>query len=177
MKISFFILENFLLITVTLMISAGLVSPLIKQHLPRIFTANLPWICATVLVLAPVAVKLLSKSKINFQLSGYYPAILALVVYWCIAGLSFTLYLDAFPALALGTTTGETAGIYIFSWCLGYLALFAPQGIGVSEFVSGYLLAGSQAAQILGFLLGFRLIVLLADLACWALSVLLKGRI
>jgi hypothetical protein len=57
---------------------------------------------------------------------------------------------------------------------MGYLALFAPQGIGVAEFVSGYLLAGKDATRLLGFLVSFRLLVLAADLAAWALSLLMR---
>lgn len=171
---TYFLLENFLLIMVTLLLSAGLVSSLIKAEQVQWLVTLLPFVCGAALLVFPYASNSLSKGKMKFAYPGYGMAIVLMCVYWGIAGLSFTCYISAFPGLAPDVSAVQTTAIYIFSWCLGYLAVFAPQGIGVSEFVSGYLLAGNAAVRIVGLLAGFRLLVLLGDLSSWALGAVLK---
>lgn len=87
-------------------------------------------------------------------------------IFWSLAASSFIFY---FNSVALDKTAQQSlfslAGAYIFSWGTGYIAIFAPQGIGVFEVVAGKLIdlpmsLGSSVA----FLAGFRLIALMADL-------------
>jgi hypothetical protein len=60
------------------------------------------------------------------------------------------------------------AGIYLFSWGVGFLAIFAPQGIGVFEFVASELMASPVGFMGLAALIaGFRIVVLVADIAVW----------
>lgn len=172
----YFLLENFLLIMVTLLLSTRLVGPLVKAELVQWLIAVLPVVCGAALLVFPYVSKRLSKGKMEFTYPSYCMAIVLMCIYWGIAGLSFTCYISAFPGLALDVSAVQTMAIYIFSWCLGYLAVFAPQGIGVAEFISSYLLAGNAALQIVGLLAGFRLLVLLGDLSSWALNAVLKHK-
>jgi hypothetical protein len=59
-------------------------------------------------------------------------------------------------------------GIYLFSWGVGFLSIFAPQGLGVFELVASELLKGSIGFMGLAALIGgFRAVVLVADLVVW----------
>ena len=53
-------------------------------------------------------------------------------IYWIWNSATFTLYLKVFPA-ADGFGGLETAGAFMVAWAVGFLAVFAPQGIGVVE--------------------------------------------
>ena len=95
----------------------------------------------------------------------YLNLLLLSFIFWSLAASSFIFY---FNSVALDKTAQQSlfslAGAYIFSWGTGYIAIFAPQGIGVFEVIAGKLIdlplnLGSSVA----FLAGFRLIALLAD--------------
>lgn len=107
----------------------------------------------------------------------YFIAIICATTNWLIAGAAFALYLSGFPALELSTSLFEAAGVYIFAWGVGFIALFAPQGIGVAEFTSAQLLSASYSVGTLAVLLaGFRAVILCADLLTWIFSVLVADR-
>lgn len=173
----YFVLENFLLITVTLLMSAGVVQDQIESPNLRIFVQSLPILMGIALLIFPAGARLFMKMKNTFSVKAYFKAVIVLFVYWCIVGLTFACYISAFTALALNSSLVEMASIYIFSWSIGYLALFAPQGIGVAEFIAGNLLTrDNQVGQILAFLIGFRVLILIADLATWAIAGMLKPK-
>ncbi len=97
---------------------------------------------------------------------------------WCVAATAFVIYLSAFPGLMLQAAPLETAGAYLFSWGVGFISIFAPQGIGVFEVVAADLLRGAGTLiSVAALLAGFRLIILAADAAVWvALHVLSANR-
>lgn len=163
----YFVAENFLLVAVTLTLSSGIVAPLVTVPMLRSLVAMLPFVLAIALLLFPVAVQIVTRGKSRVAIGAYAASAVLHFVYWCINGLAFASYIAAFEGLA-DTSVLQSAAVYVFSWCLGYLALFAPQGIGVSEFVAANLL-GDGAAGLLAFLVGFRVLVLVADLLCWGL--------
>jgi hypothetical protein len=167
----FFLLENVLLVGVTFAMSAPLVSRLLPvQELQAIVIAGAVLAILGV-ILTPLLLQLVSRRRLTIKLQGYLSAIPALLLYWCIVGLSFASYLRAFSELSLQGTVLETVAVYVFSWCMGYLAIFAPQGVGVLEFVSGYLLDGPKGLQLVGLVAGFRLVILLADISTWLTTV------
>lgn len=173
---SYFILENFLLVTITLGMSAGVVAPLVALPALQLLLGWLPWIMVLALLFFPLAARMMKKISQEFAVKAYLTSVMLLFVYWCMLGLIFACYISAFAGLQLTDSPIETAGIYVFSWSLGYMALFAPQGIGVAEFISGTLLGGDSAGELIAFLIGFRLLVLVADLASWGLAAVLKAR-
>lgn len=177
-KIGFyFVLENFLLITVTLFISAGIVQDKIEITGLRNFVQSLPILMGIALLVFPAGARLFVKIENPISVKAYFMAVITLFIYWSIVGLTFACYISAFTALALNSSLIEMAGIYIFSWSIGYMTLFAPQGIGVAEFIAGNLLTrDDQVGQILAFLIGFRVLILIADLASWAIAGLLKPK-
>jgi hypothetical protein len=88
---------------------------------------------------------------------------------WCVAATSFVIYLSAFPLLALQAAPLETAGAYLFSWGVGFISIFAPQGIGVFEVVAADLMRGTDTfMSVAALLAGFRLVILVADLIVFA---------
>lgn len=171
----YFILENALLVLVTLGAGAFLVGDLVFDDRLRTLV-NLAAIGAGITLLAlPYALRYVRKIEAPLALAPYALSVLLLAIYWGVAGFTFANFLSAFPAIENAKSITETAGVYVFSWSLGYLAIFAPQGIGVSEVIAGNLLTGGNlAGQMLTLLLGFRLLVLVSDLACWLLLGLRK---
>lgn len=87
---------------------------------------------------------------------------------WSIAATAFVAYVSAFPELSENLAPLNVAGGYLFSWAAGFVAVFAPQGIGVFEVVAAELLRGS--APLIGvaaLLAGFRIVILVADTVAW----------
>lgn len=172
----YFVAENFLLVAVTLTLSPAIVAPLVTMPWLRSLIMTLPFLFATALLLFPFVVRMATGQKMRIALDAYAGSVLLHFLYWCVNGLTFAIYIAAFDELT-DTTLLQSAAIYIFSWCLGYVTLFAPQGIGVSEFVAANLLHDG-AVGLLAFLMGFRVLVLVADLLCWGLvaAIGLMGR-
>lgn len=104
----------------------------------------------------------------SLSTSAYFQSILVVAIYWCLAGVSFSLFVTALPGLHTLTGPLVTGGIFLFSWGIGYLAIFAPQGLGVAEAVSSLLLGGQmELSGMIIVLLGFRLLMAVADIASW----------
>ena len=101
---------------------------------------------------------------------SYANAILVVISFWIGAATAFLIYIDAFPAVASGHSLLEMAGIYLFSWGVGFVTLIAPQGIGVFEVVASELATGPLGFMgLAAFMAGFRVVVLLADVTVWLL--------
>jgi hypothetical protein len=97
-----------------------------------------------------------------------------LTLFWLWSGSVFALYVSAFPA---ATERGAVAvvGAYAVAWGVGWLALFAPQGIGVTEVVLASLLAGGGAGLAL-VLAGYRALIAVRDLSAAGVALLLARR-
>lgn len=91
-----------------------------------------------------------------------------LTAFWLWSGSVFALYVSAFPD---ATDRGPAAvvGSYAVAWGVGWLALFAPQGIGVTEAVLAQLLStgGAGLALVLG---GYRALIAVRDLLAAGLT-------
>ncbi|MEY4640320.1 MAG: hypothetical protein RLZZ227_314 [Pseudomonadota bacterium] len=170
----YFMIENFLIIATTLTLSAGIVAPLVTLPELRLILRWGPLLLGAALLVFPALLLLLTHGRERIGVAAYLGGVGASCAYWLVVGLAFATYIAAFHELGLATDVVQTAAVYIFSWCFGYLALFAPQGIGVSELISGYLLADDRRAVLLLFLLGFRLLVLAGDLVSWGLALVLR---
>jgi hypothetical protein len=104
----------------------------------------------------------------HLSLSAYASGVGVVVIFWVGATIAFLLYLNAFPSSTGGNSQVEMGGIYLFSWGVGFLSIFAPQGLGVFELVASELLEGSIGFMELAALIGgFRVVVLVADLIVW----------
>ena len=101
-------------------------------------------------------------------------------VYWTWAAATFVLYLRAFPA-ADGFGILHIGGAFMVAWALGFLAVFAPQGLGVAEVsLVGLLAAGDESAGIALAVLfgGYRLVQVARDvLAAAAAEIIARRRV
>jgi len=105
----------------------------------------------------------------RFPTGSFVAVTIITVISWCIAATAFLIYLSAFPGLAIQAAPLETAGAYLFSWGVGFISIFAPQGIGVFEVVAADLMRNDSAfMSVAALLAGFRLIVLAADAVVFA---------
>jgi len=112
--------------------------------------------------------RLISANQTKLLLSRYCVYLLAHSTYWFFATTSFVLYFYSFPDNLFDGHALQVAGYYLFSWGIGYLAFFAPQGIGVFEVVFAVLLNNSMEVGAIAVLVaGFRVIVLIADFTTW----------
>lgn len=167
----YFLVENVLLVATTIGLGAALSYGLIPVEGLRAQVSYLAVGAIAILVAFPFGLRLAGKTDGPFPLVAYVSALLALALYWALLGLTFAVYVAAFPGFENARSLTETAGIFVFSWSIGYLALFAPQGIGVSDVIAGYLLSGGNLeGKILTLMLGFRLVGLVADITCWLLT-------
>ena len=95
---------------------------------------------------------------------GYLRVLAWSAAYWTWAAMTFTLYLRAFPAAdAVGSV--KVAGAFMVAWAVGFLTIFAPQGIGVAELGLVALLAsGSRGGMaIAAVFAGYRIVQALRD--------------
>jgi hypothetical protein len=107
----------------------------------------------------------------------HYAACVALMLgFWSLAALAFLVYFRAFPD-ASSAPALHVVSAYLLAWASGFVAVFAPQGVGVFEAMVGSMLGGALSfAALVSLALGFRLVVLVADLACWSALLLLRAR-
>ncbi len=94
---------------------------------------------------------------------GYVMLIAVNVLFWGWSALTFLLYLRAFPSTDLYRTILVVGG-FLLTWGVGFLAPFAPQGIGVFEVSMTAVLQADAAAGTAVVLGGYRLVLLARDL-------------
>ena len=92
-----------------------------------------------------------------------------MTTYWLLMGTVFWAYLRAMGASPLPGSGGhadlawaEASGAFLVSWGIGFYALFAPQGVGVSEV--GFLAIVGWGTDAVLLVAGFRLLLLARDL-------------
>jgi uncharacterized membrane protein YbhN (UPF0104 family) len=90
--------------------------------------------------------------------------------FWVWSGSVFALYLTAFPALDVGRPIA-VAGAYMVAWGVGWLALFAPQGVGVFEVTLAALLAGGVGGLAV-VIAGYRALIAVRDLTAAGVAAL-----
>lgn len=136
---------------------------------------------AAMLVVVPLVLRYRHLGGVQpVALPTYVPALFVMTLFWSVAGLAFTCYWSAYPATAGDASMTRIAGTYLLAWAAGFVSVFAPQGAGVFEVVAGMLLKG--ALPLAGTALvvaGFRLVILVADLAAFATLqslLLLRGK-
>jgi len=113
----------------------------------------------------------------RFPTRDFVGVTIVTAISWCVAATAFVIYLSAFPGLALQTSPLETAGAYLFSWGVGFISIFAPQGIGVFEVVATELMRGDITfMSVAALLAGFRLVILAADATVWAALHVISSR-
>lgn len=170
-------LENILAISVAFGVGGFLVASyhdLERWGLAGAFAAagSLVLLMATPLILSYRVIQ----GNTRLKLVDYLASIGVVVVSWVLGAAAFIFYVSAFPAVDLGTSPLETAGAYLFSWGVGFVSVFAPQGIGVFEVMAAELLRGAAPLQdTAALLVGFRLVIMVADGLTWTARGVLSG--
>lgn len=96
------------------------------------------------------------------------------IIIWITISFSFSSYLSAFNQI--GLSMSQVAGSYLISWIAGYLAIFAPQGLGVTEYTFCWITNNKDPAFWITIIFGFRLITLAADVTTFTLSTLITPK-
>jgi hypothetical protein len=84
-----------------------------------------------------------------------------MVAFWTLSALTFTLYLQAFPAALPGPAV--IAGTFLIAWAIGFLTPFAPQGVGAFEVTFAALLVGTGGGPLVVIVVAFRALIAVRD--------------
>lgn len=122
-----------------------------------------------ILVSCPIFVnRFILKPVVKICYRNYTAAVMISIIFWFFATTSFLLFIFSLPNSFTISTWPEIAGAYLFSWGMGYIAIFAPQGVGVFEVVAANIIPTHLAfSAVVALLAGFRLVVILADVLMW----------
>ena len=86
-------------------------------------------------------------------------------VIWAFHAAAFVAYSMALTGANTVSQALHTAGAYLFSWAIGLVAFFAPQGIGVFEVTAAAVYGHSLLPASIAMVAGFRLCMLTVDLS------------
>lgn len=166
---AFVILENVLAAAVTLAVGGAIVFSM--RGTDAIGTvaglASIAGIIAVPVMAVMLNSRVLQKPD-HLSPGALLQSLMTVALFWVGATCAFLLYLNAFPASTGTYSAIEMGGIYLFSWGVGFLSIFAPQGIGVFELVASELMEGPIGFMGLAALIaGFRVVVLVADIVVW----------
>ncbi|MEQ9209428.1 MAG: hypothetical protein RLN96_06255, partial [Pseudomonadales bacterium] len=124
------------------------------------------------LLLLPIAL-LLRRKALILSFNGYVRISTTGTAYWVVSGTCFYLYISAFSGVLDNPDPFKLVVNYMFSYVAGFIAIFAPQGIGVFEFIMTELTDFSiPQPQALVLLSGFRVVILIGDMIAWSLFLL-----
>lgn len=113
--------------------------------------------------------------QVRLSLVSYAGALAMMTLFWLVAATSFVTYLSAFPTLYADGYLLDLYGVYLLSWAAGFVAVFAPQGIGVFEYVASLLLQSSlPLAGTAVLVAGFRAAMLTGDMLAYLVGRLLR---
>ena len=168
---AFVVLENGLAAAFTLAVGGAIVMALRDGDT----VGTIAGVACTAALIGLVAMYFIVNRKVlqepdALSARSYLSSLFVTAAFWIGATVAFLTYLHAFPAATGDYSNVEMGGIYLFSWGVGFVAVFAPQGIGVFELVASELMRGPIGLMGLAALIaGFRVVVGVADLAVWSL--------
>lgn len=166
---AFVLLENGLAAAITLAVGGAIVFSMRGADTVGLIAAaaSLAGIVALPLMALAINSRVLQRPD-RMPVAAMFKSAAIMGVFWLGATAAFLFYLTAFPASTGDYSLFEMAGIYLFSWGVGFVSIFAPQGIGVFEVVASELMDGPIGLMGLAALIaGFRVVVLVADVAVW----------
>lgn len=128
-----------------------------------LLAAGLPWVSNRFVGLARI------------PLRTYLVALAIMAMFWLIAATLFSIYWLAFPSLSLEGNVLSIYAAYLLAWAAGFVAIFAPQGIGIFEGVAGLMLKGDLSLTGMTVLVaGFRIVVLSGDVVAYLIGRLIR---
>ena len=104
----------------------------------------------------------------SLNLKNYLTILVITCLFWAIASISFISYTKAFSGVFQSVSIIEYGAAYLFSWGVGYIAIFAPQGMGVFETIAGGIIKSQVSlVSVIPLLAGFRLLIFFSDFVFW----------
>lgn len=167
---SFVVLENLIAVG-TALTAGGIVVGFHQQDgIWQSFAFLAAGISLIILVLCPVMVnRFILKNAGRIGYRRFLSLILVSSISWLFAATSFLLFLSALPNSYPTYAWLEIIGAYLFSWGVGFLAIFAPQGVGVFEVVAAAIMPTNLPFHaFIALVAGFRFVVILADMLMWS---------
>ncbi|MFT6974676.1 MAG: uncharacterized membrane protein YbhN (UPF0104 family) [Bermanella sp.] len=172
----YFLAENLAIVGVTLGVG-GVAASLVfakSEWLQLFFYLGFAVLFAS-LAFPVVINQFFAANRKKLQLRGYMFSFSVFILYWIGAACAFVSFFLAFPHFSSEIAPLTIGVAYVFSWGMGYIAIFAPQGIGVTELVSAKLLGNEGVFSVLVVtFVGFRLLMFIADLVAWGLLLLCR---
>lgn len=163
------LVDTFFPCLITMLLGGGLLGLTGGNNPFSAWTGLAAMLSLLAILLIPLVVKRLSFSPWGSKFIFYYSLLIVLsLLFWMIASLSFLFYYSSVAFNTSQSSLLHVAATYIFSWGIGYISIFAPQGIGVFEVVAGKLMALPMTfGGAVAFLAGFRFVALAADTLAW----------
>lgn len=125
------------------------------------------------LLLAALWILRMGKSKARGWLSTVKVTASA-TLFWIAAATAFCAYWTALVGLG-ETNVLRVAACYLLSWAAGFVAVFAPQGLGVFEWVAAHLLKSGQPSSVVVIAIaGFRLVMIAGDMSAWGIGLVIS---
>ena len=122
----------------------------------------------------PLAIAFRKRSFI-LSVNAYLRLTIISIIFWALASCAFYSYVGAIGLVGSNDSALLTVMHYLFSYVVGFVSIFAPQGIGVFEVVfaelSDFDLPRTQAIV---FVAGFRVLVMLSDMLTWLGYILVR---
>lgn len=117
------------------------------------------------LVAAPLFIRTLRSHAVSGMNAATWTRCCAwFFLVWTSQAAAFVAYSHALIGGNVPAHMLHTAGVYLFSWAIGFLAFFAPQGIGVFEATAALLSGQTMLPAAIAMVAGFRLCMLVVDL-------------
>jgi hypothetical protein len=166
----FVIIENLVAVCVTLAVGGSLIGFYKHNQELQLVIFCIATASLILLILCPALVNKFvlraDVSKINF--ACYIKCIFIVILFWMVASASFTLFIYSFLYNSISSSWIEIIGVYLFSWGVGFVAIFAPQGVGVFEVVAATVMQiNLPFSTTLGILSVFRFVAIFADFCAW----------
>ena len=111
----------------------------------------------------------------NIDTKTYGRLVFITVVYWLALMLTFIVFMRAM-SIASDVSPAMLGGGYALAWVVGWLAPFAPQGIGVFETTLSAILGNENIVDLTVAIIGFRAVLLVRDLLSTAVGTVLGVR-
>ncbi len=173
----FVLFENLVAASFSLGVGAALLAVSGEARWPELIAA-LAVMGFMGLAVVPQLVRFVTRSGHSFPIGRYARVLLLTAGFWSLASAAFVAFLSGFQPAVLQVGVMATVGIYLFSWGVGFVAFFAPQGVGVFEVVAGTLLQGKlDLGRAVALLASYRIIVLAGDLLAWAIAMVIFRRL
>ena len=142
----------------------------------KLFWLSAVGVSCGLILLAGVILLLRHRLLLNrqrFSFCAYMQLAALSTTFWICAATAFVCYWAALSNTSVGPAPLEIGGAYLLSWVAGFMAIFAPQGIGVFEASIGMLLKGAVPfSSIVVLAAGFRAAILLADALAYCIFLL-----